>query len=55
MISFILYLNRGWDEANGGALRVFPAYEYGWGLPESQDAAYVQDILPEGTDSTRET
>ena len=26
VVSFILYLNSGWDAADGGALRVFPAH-----------------------------
>lgn len=29
VVSFILYLNRQWDPANGGALRVYPATPYG--------------------------
>ena len=48
VVSFILYLNGGWDAADGGALRVFPAYERGWGMPESQLADYTEDVLPEG-------
>ena len=48
VISFILYLNRGWDVANGGALRLFPAYERGWGTAESQCATHTEDVVPEG-------
>ena len=48
MLSFIIYLNPGWDPADGGALRVFPAYEYGWGTAESQRAPHLEDVLPEG-------
>jgi SM-20-related protein len=48
VLSFILYLNRGWNPANGGALRLFPAHERGWGTAESQTAPHTEDVLPEG-------
>jgi SM-20-related protein len=48
ILSFILYLNRGWDASDGGALRIFPAHERGWGTAESHDAPYTEDVLPEG-------
>ena len=38
VLSFILYLKRGWDASDGGALRIFPAHERGWGTAESQTA-----------------
>jgi SM-20-related protein len=48
VVSFILYLNRGWREANGGALRIFPAYECDDGTERSQLTGHLEDILPEG-------
>ena len=48
VVSFIIYLNRHWDCTNGGALRIFPAFERGWGTAESQVAPHVEDVLPEG-------
>ena len=48
VVSFILYLNSGWDAANGGALRVFPAYDRGYGTAEAERDAPVEDIMPEG-------
>ena len=47
-ISFILYLNRHWDAADNGCLRVFPAYQSGDGTEASQHADFTKDILPEG-------
>lgn len=44
VISFILYLNSEWSSADGGELRVFPAYERGRG----QHTEHTADILPEG-------
>ena len=48
VVSFILYLNRGWRAADGGALRVFPAHECDDGTERSQLSGYTEDILPEG-------
>jgi len=48
VVSFILYLNRHWDEADGGHLRVFPAYEQGDGTADSQLRGFTEDIVPEG-------
>lgn len=44
LISFILYLNKDWDKASGGELRVYPAHEraLGW------DTAHTEDVTPEG-------
>ena len=44
VISFILYLNADWDERAGGELRVYPAYERGYG----QDTPHKEDVTPEG-------
>jgi len=44
VISFILYLNRGWNVEDGGALRLFPAGERGEGL----ETVHTQDVTPEG-------
>ena len=48
VVSFILYLNRDWDAADGGALRIFQAHERGWGTAESQHAQHAEDVLPTG-------
>ena len=48
MISFILYLNRAWDAANGGALRVYAAHERVYGTEEAAAAVPVDDVMPEG-------
>ena len=48
VISFILYLNRDWDAADGGCLRLFPPHERGYGSADSQLAAHTEDVLPEG-------
>ena len=49
VVSFILYLNRAWKAEDGGALRVFPPHEFGYGMPESQlSDDYTEDVLPEG-------
>ena len=36
VVSFIIYLNRHWDCTNGGALRIFPAFERGWEPPRAK-------------------
>jgi len=48
VVSFILYLNHGWDEEMGGALRVFPAGACGDGSADSEQMAPKEDVLPEG-------
>ena len=48
VVSFILYLNRGWDDVDGGALRIFPANEHDYGLSQEALSAHAQDVLPEG-------
>lgn len=48
VISFILYLNSGWDDANGGELRVFPAFERDPGTRNGQCERFTEDIVPEG-------
>ena len=48
VVSFILYLNPRWDASDGGALRLFPAHDYAYGVPGTDRAAHTQDILPEG-------
>jgi len=48
VVSFVLYLNCDWNASDGGALRLFPAHERGHGTPESQNAAHLRDVLPEG-------
>ena len=51
VVSFILYLNRNWDSANGGALRIFEAHDTlprGGIEPPEPPRAHVEDIVPEG-------
>ena len=62
VISFILYLNRGWDQGNGGELRVFPPLERNGlsrtrrpterlqpeGVTEGVTEGFTEDIVPEG-------
>ena len=48
VISFILYLNRGWAASDGGALRLFKAHERGIGADENQLATHTEDVYPEG-------
>jgi Rps23 Pro-64 3,4-dihydroxylase Tpa1-like proline 4-hydroxylase len=50
VVSFILYLNRNWDRANDGQLRVYAAHEH---TKRSAPAAgratpHVADVTPEG-------
>ena len=54
VISFLIYLNRGWDQRNGGELRVFPPLapddpartRQPTGRHELDD--FTEDIVPEG-------
>ena len=54
VISFILYLNRGWDQGNGGELRLFPPLERDdpartrQPTERRQLADFTEDIVPEG-------
>ena len=56
VVSFILYLNREWDQANGGKLRVYGAYDGAHGDLSSNPApdngpfaqSQEEDITPEG-------
>ena len=48
VVSFILYLNRHWKAADGGALRIFPAHEHDDGTDDCELGGYTEDILPEG-------
>jgi len=48
VVSMIVYLNKNWDAADGGALRVFPARDRGYGRPESELAPHVAHVPPEG-------
>jgi len=48
VVSLILYLNRDWDAADGGALRLFQAHERGGGTAESHHAQHTEDVLPRG-------
>jgi len=50
VISFILYLNNGWQPDNGGGLRVFPAHELISCEPpgSKQTQGHVEDVVPEG-------
>lgn len=54
VISFILYLNRGWDQRNGGELRVFPPLARNDPARTRQPAGrreledFTEDIVPEG-------
>ena len=45
-----MYLNRCWDQRNGGELRVFPAHEHGDGTDHDEDAVkgFTEDVVPEG-------
>ena len=53
-ISFILYLNQDWNAADGGALRIFPAHEFDYGMAQPRLAQHVEDVLPNGgADSIR--
>ena len=48
VVSFLAYLNSGWDAADGGALRIFPAHQRVYGTEDSQLAVHAEDVLPEG-------
>jgi len=48
VVSFILYLNRKWDGANGGNLRVYAAHEFSTGAAHKPAAPHVEDVVPEG-------
>ena len=48
VVSFILYLNEGWDAADGGALRVYPAYEDGRRGGLGKSAQHAEDVYPDG-------
>jgi hypothetical protein len=53
VVSFVLYLNRAWDEANGGKLRIYAAHGHSPSSSSSsqQSPAHVEgtiDIVPEG-------
>jgi len=51
VISFILYLNRDWDHAHGGKLRVYAAHDHANGGPTNgptAPSAHVEDVVPEG-------
>lgn len=48
VISFILYLNRDWDHAHGGKLRVYAAHDHANGGLATAPAAHVEDVVPEG-------
>lgn len=62
VVSFILYLNRRWDHTDGGALRVYSAYDQASGPaagqrqppvpPQHEEVQHTtqpaEDIMPEG-------